>query len=701
MTEMSTDQIPSRSWGPAGDHEDHGDRLPAVIPGEVLHETVETGPGDHFDDIPPGVIEYVDYPAPRLTRAGSAAIVAARAIGGGIGATASGGWTLARWFGHGTRSAGYLGWRYVRAHDHQEVIGGMKNSAEWNRVHQTRRKRWKLLACTGGGLGLADLFSWGAIVGWGHVPAGSWESWAAAPSGEGLIAVVLLTLYGRYRQQNRLAPEQVVSPEDVDDEEEPFPLAWCRTGEQVEECVSRALAYEGIATRRIQLLARKDWGYEIDITLKGSTPGKVNAAADQLEAHMNLRFGGCLIEPDPSNRAHLTLRLVTSNPFADMPKPLVHAPNSLDVADSHNFGRCMDGSPLDLVLEGTRILVIGVSGAAKSTGVLRDLAEVVTACHNGIALDLDPIKDGLREFEGTMAAPPIRGNAECEQWLAWLVRMAEARNKVRNRLKMGDTWRATADHPAIFVFVDEFIYMSAKAKEDFIKLVRLGKQSGMFPIAAGQDATSGSLGDAIADTFTLRIMLASRHDDIPITFGQGAIAQGYRPDRLVPAQNKGIKNDAGQSYIKGAGITRPLLFGWNEYARADIERAVEARAAAGRPWFDNDTLAEAGLLAELQPFRPASAPAASMADLLERQGTDEARAFAVLMRAFEKAKAEWLPTADLLATGAVSEPGALQRLIARRAPMAKSSKGTVGGRDARGWDRKTVEDAANALFAPS
>jgi hypothetical protein len=196
-------------------------------------------------------------------------------------------------------------------------------------------------------------------------------------------------------------------------------------------------------------------------------------------------------------------------------------------------------------------------------------------------------------------------------------------------------------------------------------------------------------------------MLASRHADIPLVFGQCAIAAGFRPDRLVPAQNEHITNDAGRSYIQGAGMDRPVLYGWDARSRASVVKAVAERKAAGRPWFDNDTLAEAGLLAELQPFRPASAPAASMADLLERQGTDEARAFAVLVRAFEKAKAEWLPTADLLATGAVSEPGALQRLIAKRAPMAKSSKGTVGGRDARGWDRKTVEDAANALFAPS
>ncbi len=209
---------------------------------------------------------------------------------------------------------------------------------------------------------------------------------------------------------------------------------------------------------------------------------------------------------------------------------------------------------------------------------------------------MDPIKDGLREYEGVMAVPPIRGNKACEQWLDHLVKMASGRNVVRNRLGMGDTWVATKEHPAIFVLVDEFIFLSQKAKEKFIELLRIGKQSGIYVVAAGQDATSDAMGDAIADTFTLKIMLAARHDDIPLVFGKGAIAAGFRPDRLVPAQNKDIKNDAGQSYIKGPGLTRPLLYGWNEHSHEAIKKAVAERVAVGRPWFDRDTLAAAGLL---------------------------------------------------------------------------------------------------------
>lgn len=564
--------------------------LNKVIPGQLVdHEPA-------VDDIAPGVMEVVPDRTPVLYRTASAAMTVAAVTGKAVGLTARGAWWIAKPLGVGFGAMCYLGYRYVRAHDLQETLGGMQKGADWNKVQQTRRSRWRFLGWSAVATAALNVAGWIALsVGTDLHPLG----WAAAipPTLTALIPAAIATLYGRYRLANPGLPAgQIVADEDQDDGTEPFPLAWCKDGEQVQECVERALAAEGIATRTCRVIGRRDAFWEIDVVLKGSTVGKVNAAAEQLDAHFNIKAGGTLIDPDPSESAHIVLRLVTANPFDNMPKPTVHAPNSLDISDPHNFGRCMDGTLLDLVLEGLRILAIGVSGAAKTTGVLRDLAEVITACRNAIALDLDPVKDGLREFEGVMAAPPIRGNKDCEKWLEYLVKMAKGRNIVRNRLDMGDTWIATADHPAIFPFVDEFIYLSPKAKELFIELLRLAKQSGIYPIAAGQDATSDAMGDAIADSFTLRIMLASRWDDIRIVFGQGSAAKGFRPDRLVPAQTKDIKNDAGQSYIKGPGLDRPLLYGWNEFSRDQIKRAVADRQAAGRPWFDRDTLAAAGLL---------------------------------------------------------------------------------------------------------
>lgn len=558
--------------------------LDKVIPGELHVPDDLSG-----EDIAPGIVAPYEPRPAVLSKTGSATMVAAAATGRACGLTA-------RWFWEGARAVGFLGWRYVRAHDLQEVLGGMSKGADWNKVDIVRKKRWKFLGWAAGITAGLNLAGWWALVKYAGMTAADW-SWKIPPALTAAAAVAAVTLYGRYRANSPgIAPEMLVADHDNPESDEPFPLALATSPSMVEDCVSRALAWEGIGNRQIRALGFRGKFWEIDVILKGSTPGKVNAVCDQLDAHFNIKQGGTLIDPDPAESAHIVLRLVTGNPFDDMPKPTVHAPNSLDISDPHHFGRCMDGSDLTLVLEGQRILVIGVSGSAKSTGVLRDLAEVITACHNAIAIEMDPVKDGLREFDGVMAVPPIRGTKACEQWLEYLVKMAGGRNVIRNRLGMGDTWVATKDRPAIFALVDEFIFLSQHAKELFIELLRMGKQSGIYVVAAGQDATSDAMGDAIADTFTTRIMLAARWDDIRLVLGQGAAAKGFRPDRLVPALNRDIKNDAGQSYIKGPGLDRPLLYGWNEHSNHGIKQAVTDRKAAGRPWFDRDTLATAGLL---------------------------------------------------------------------------------------------------------
>ncbi len=689
---MSIETTPSTQADPAWDK---------LIKGELVT------PDEDEEDIAPGVIEVMPEYTPAIYRAGSAAMVVAAKTGRAVGLVARPLCVGLQWFGTGVKAAGVLGWRYVRAYDHQEVLGGMSSGSDWNNVERTRVKRWKILGWTTLAAATLNTAGWATLVTAADMDA--LEALAIAPGSEVATTAAVLALYGRYRANHPGMPAgQILADEDrdEDDPDEPFPLAWCKDGSQVEECVSRALYAEGIATRSIRLLASHAWGREIDIVLKGATPGKVAAIAAQLDTHFGIKTGGTLIEPDAQDASHIVLRLVTANPFSDMARPILHAPNSLDITEAHHFGRCMDGSPLNLVLEGLRILAIGVSGAAKTTGVLRDLAEVITACHNAIAIEMDPVKDGLREFEGVMAVPPIRGQKECEEWLGHLVAMAKARNKVRNRLKMGDTWVATAQHPAIFVFVDEYIYLSPLAKEQFIELLRLAKQSGMYPIAAGQDATSDAMGDAIADSFTLRIMLASRWDDIRIVFGKGAAAEGYRPDRLVPAQNKDIKNDAGQSYIKGAGITRPLLYGWNEHSRDAIERAVEERSKAGRPWLDHDTLAEADLLHLASEYGPAGQM--TLAERVDRLDHSDAELVSVLLQAFESKKRSFLPTTEVLlpvleAAGIDGmDSTTLASKLRAHAPGAAASREEWDGRpQVRGWRREVVERAAGGLLDPA
>jgi len=661
---------------------DYGfDKTPRVIPGELVEH-------DTDDDIPPGTIIYVPYKRPLVSRAGSAAMVAA-------GATSRGGWNVTKWLCHGLASTLHLGYRYVRAHDHIESLGGM-DGAKWNRVHQTRRNRWKTLGWLTGGTAVADLLAW-----WGLDAGAGWDSMTAlatAPTVEAIAAGTFLTLYGRYRLNAGLAPTEIIAEQDVDNGEDPFPLAWCKDGSQVSDCVERALLAEGIDTRSIRVLGHRAWGWEIDLQLKGSTPGRVNAAADQLDAHFDIQQGGTLIEPDPAKAAHVVLRLVTSDPFDDMPRPEVHAPNSLSVRDVAVYGRGMDGAPLEFRLRGMSMLIIGSSGAAKTKGALRCLAEAITACRDAIAIEMDPVKDGLTEFADAMALPPIRGGKACTERLQQLVDIASARNKIKSRKDMGDLWEPSPEDPTIYGIVDEFIYLPDEAKELAIKLLRIGRETGVHLIFAAQEATKDALGDAIASAVTYRVLLASRSEDILLVFGKGASASGYRPDRLRPAVDDERVYDAGKFYIQGPGFLRPIQWRWNRFDRDQIRQAVKDRAAAGRPWFDYDSLAAADLLHVITRDGEVRE---TVADRLDRLDDPRAAKIAALLRLFDQHQAAWLPSAVIAAAGVEEDSARLQQLLAELAPLAKSSKEYVDGRQARGWERRFVDQAAAALFDPS
>ena len=680
-----------------------------VIPGQLLHP-VETITFDAEDDIAPGVLEPFPDRRPVIRHASSAAMVVATVTGRAVGLSVRGGMVFGSWLGAGFQAGVYLGWRYVRARDLQDVLGGMTKGADWNKVQQVRRSRWRFLAISAGITTALNLAGWIALVAGAGMTALDY-SWAIPPATTGLLAMTTTALYGRYRlNAPQIAPEQVLAGQDDPNSDEPFPLSYCVGGEQVIECVSRALAHEGIGTRSIDVIGHRDWGWEVDVVLNGSTPGKVNAAADALDALFDIKRGGTLIEPDLDSSAHLVLRLVTADPFANLPRPAVHGPNSLSVRDVAVRGRSMDGAPLELRLRGMSMLIIGKSGSAKTKGALRCIAEVITACRDAIAIEMDPVKGGLREFEGVMAAPPIRGGADCTEWLSRLVKIASARNDVKHRLNMGDLWEPSAKHPVIFAIVDEFIYLPKEAKALAIELLRIGRETGVYLIFAAQEGTEDSLGDAIADSVTYRVMLASRAEDIRLVLGTGAAAAGYRPDRLQPAVDDERVYDAGKAFIRGPGYDRPILWKWDRLSRDQIMQAVTDRKIAGRPWFDQDSLAAADLLHVIT--RSGSAEEAQLSDRLDalasQGGIEDARLVAVLLREFETSGRSFLPTSEVLLPalhGAGEEDvdaNRLSQLLRSHAPGAVAGKEKWDGRpQVRGWHRTTVERAAAGLIDPS
>jgi S-DNA-T family DNA segregation ATPase FtsK/SpoIIIE len=699
---MATDYLNPTDAGTGGDRshgpEDHRRVLTGTVVPGPRDSTFGTGPQDHQESVYEDLLHPAVKPTPgtgveRRTITGAAVVVARKA-----NVVARCGWTGTRWFGYGSWHGGKLAWRYVRAHDRIEDLGGT-GGQNWRRIDDVRARRWRVLGWSTAGTAVGDLLAWWAMTAQAHLPALDPVAWGTAPGLEGVAVVSIATLYGRYRFNTQLGPGEYVAPEDMQEEDpnEPFPISYATTAQEASECLSRALYAEGIVARELRVLSRPAWGWEFDVLLKGSTPAKAVAAADDMEGHMDLPVGRFMPEPASDNRSRMTVRLVMNDPFANMPRPAVHTPRSLSVHDLTPVGQTMDGTQMVLSFDGFCALVVGAMGAGKTLGALRTFAEALTACRDAVCWDLDPLKGGLEEF-GDLMAKRARGPKECENLIDLAVGYIKGRAKIIRKIGMGDRWVATPEHPNLYIFIDEFLQLSPKGKKAAVDGIRTGRQYGIYFVIAGQEAVSDALGDAIASIMAYRILMACRFEDVRIAFGPGKGALGWRPDRMEPSVGP-VTNDAGQTFVMGGAFTRPIRHRFNAYQPDQITAAIPERLAAGMPQMDVDTLRAA-------PKQSGTQDAGSLIEQLADIDHPDADHLAAVLELFAKHEADFAPTAlitEHLRRSTTWEPGStagltLGSLIKRHNPSAKASKGEWEGKgDTRGWKIEPVLTAAEAL----
>lgn len=376
---------------------------------------------------------------------------------------------------------------------------------------------------------------------------------------------------------------------------DPFPIADARNRTEAAECVRRALASEGIQVKEVEANRRYEWGWEVTVHLLKGKPADIVTKAPDLETPLDLPQDGLLCQPMRTSRGRVLLRLVQNDPFAKMPPAPERKPNSRRMRDKQVVAYRMDGQPFDVSLLGVHVVVIASSGGGKSV-ILRTLGDILTACSDVLVGDLDPAGNGLAPLAEALGVRAIGDDnmGQIEAILEKALKIAKARPNLFAELGMDDNWEPTPDDPAIVLVIDEFPQLSDRAKELAVKILRTGRKSRVQLVMAAQEATVDSLGDAIADSIALKIVGPSRHQDIKQVFGTGAGADGWRPDRLHPAQGEDPA-DAGKVYIMGCGSTEPMIY---KFLMLDVKEATrrgKERAAAGRPTVGRRSLDAAGL----------------------------------------------------------------------------------------------------------
>lgn len=449
--------------------------------------------------------------------------------------------------------------------------------------------------------------------------AGAWVTTAGAAGGltvaaggvwTSLLLGIATIAYGAWRGQ----PAAIAAEDDpgrieiLAEEGEPFPIADATNRTEAAECVRRALVSEGIAVAEVEAGRRYDWGWEINVRLKKGTPADLIAKAGDLETPLDLPVDGLLCQPLRTSRARATLRLVEGDPFVKMPPLPDRAPNSLRLRDRALLALRMDGQPTELSFLGLNFIVIASSGGGKSV-TMRSIGDVLTACDDTVVIDIDPGGNGLEPLADAVGLRVVGADQMhvIEAVLEKLLKVAKARATLLGKLGMDDNWIPSREYPAIVTLIDEYPQLSQQAKALVVAILRVGRKARVHIGLAAQEATKDSIGAAIADSIALKIVGPSRHQDIVQVFGAGAGANGWRPDRLHPAQGLDPA-DAGKAYIMGGGSADPLIHKFIAMTRDQGKERAAARAAAGRPWIDDISLQAAGVtFDDLDTVKPSAA----------------------------------------------------------------------------------------------
>ncbi|MFD4596752.1 hypothetical protein ACFWPQ_01840 [Streptomyces sp. NPDC058464] len=381
----------------------------------------------------------------------------------------------------------------------------------------------------------------------------------------------------------------VMSVEQLPDGVKPYPIRNARTPQQLAECVLLAARAENVPIVEVSEVVRQPWGWQCIVRVSEGTPEAIITKTGDLETRFDLATNGVRPQPLRARRACAVLRLVDGNPFATAPGMPYRAPKSMSITDRFRIGTSVGGDPLEISLAGVMGLWVAASGGGK-TGILQALAEGTTACYDNITIDCDPHGDGLEDL-GDAVRITARSNEQIESVLLFFLVMSKARARLRAKLGMGKKWKASAEHPAVTIFIDEFPKLSDLGKLLAFDLLLVGRKELIQVEYASQGGTSRYLGENIAQMMALKAVGPCKVGDTRAVFGDDSVREGYLPHKLSPATDTDPK-DAGHIFIQGVpGMAdEPIEYAVHETQPDVLRKLAAERLEAGLLDPDQDSL---------------------------------------------------------------------------------------------------------------
>ncbi|WP_285371223.1 DNA translocase FtsK [Streptomyces sp. RKAG293] len=367
------------------------------------------------------------------------------------------------------------------------------------------------------------------------------------------------------------------------------------------------------------------WGFEIHVWLDRMTPEKISDGLKQLEACLpGVRTGSILLQQSAASRNECVIRVPGPNPWQAVPELPYRAPQSLTTDAIHRaqIGADMSGRPLALPMCRTNVNVVGASRSGKST-ILCAILDALTVTEDQIIIGIDLGSagsgfGGLRRAMHVVVTKP----QDAQRVLQWALDVGKGRPALFGRLGMGKNWATSRKRPGIKIVVDEFPALVKESRKGYFdtelkrmvgwdldgmlaELAITSAKSDVTIVIAGQGVTKEKVKDNTWLTeLPVQVLGSCDTDDVVQILGGGAMAEGWRPDRLMPAMGAAV-NDASVAYVMAGGdYCEPIPYRACFASEDELLRRGIERAGAGLVGIDAES-------AEFSPIRLEDLMAAS------------------------------------------------------------------------------------------
>lgn len=356
---------------------------------------------------------------------------------------------------------------------------------------------------------------------------------------------------------------------------------------------------------------------EFGMAMTIHTPQEITeGVVEAIERGLQTFRGAVSITADPDNAALHELRVFWTDPLAMSVHPCEYAPNSLSIGIAAVMGYGIGGVPLELSFMRVNVIIVGGPGSGKSS-TLWTTIDYLSVCRDvellGIDLSGGPALHAWGEAREDCTCPGVVDRARCnrhvfakvatdrDQAKALLeqeIALCIERTKVlaaRSRPRPGmpapesENWTpedAIAGRGLFRIIIIDELPLLANDKELvalFAEHQRIGRKAGMTSVCATQDLSGDTLGATSLRKYPSTIIMhACSREDVTTALGKGAVAQGWTPHRLTPAEGE-VANDAGKAFVRSGRHNRPLPWRMARMELGEIHERAMARCEAGRP----------------------------------------------------------------------------------------------------------------------